>query len=188
MSPVDMVNGMLSSPLLTAIFVSILVCCLLAFLLAVCSMFKEELKPCTYGILDILAEVGYILLYIIWSIWAVIKHISYHIKSNFFYDMMSPGCHCCCFGKFKNPFYTWFDDSSLPGRDPWVVLQRDNEDGFGPTKFIAGDVHPHYPVLYLNQSRFNKTASRRDQMDPETHRELKAYHDATARHMPLGVA
>lgn len=92
----------LSPPL---IYVLVALILLIIFLVLVC-VFKEDMKPCLFSMLDVLSYIGLICFNILVYIFSWVKAIAYPVKELIFKITDKETCFCCCCFRFKNPIFT----------------------------------------------------------------------------------
>jgi len=101
-NPASVLITNLLSPPLVYVLVGLVFICIFICLITV---FKEEMKPCLYGMLDGLAFVGMICFRVTSYVWSWVKYFSYHVKESIFSLTDQETCFCCG-ARCKNFFHT----------------------------------------------------------------------------------
>lgn len=95
-------NKLLAPPF---IYIILAIIALLVFI-TLWNAFKEEMKPCVYGILDILAVVGLCCFTVLNTIWWAFKWCAFYTKETILDGCAPLHCSCCGFWRLKNPLST----------------------------------------------------------------------------------
>lgn len=95
-------NKLLAPPF---IYIILAIIALLVFT-TLWNAFKEEMKPCVYGILDILAVIGMCCFTVLETIWWAFKWCAFYTKETILSGCSPLSCNCCGLWRLKNPLST----------------------------------------------------------------------------------
>jgi len=155
-------TAILSPPLIYVVVALILMC---LFLVLVC-VFKEEMKPCLFSTLDVLACIGMICFNILTYIWSWVKTIVYPVKECILNITDKEVCRCCGF-RFKNCIFFggragtevyWGRKGDAPSRPEFTLRYASVEERKEEGKLMKRRQEQEDYIAQLNKERQEKTA------------------------------